>query len=450
MAATRFFSRPDVLDTWFSSALWPFATLGWPTENADLEYYYPTSLLSTAQEILYLWVARMILTGEMFMGEKPFDDVYIHATVLDEHGRRMSKSKGNGIDPVTLIDLYGADALRFALMREAGMRQDIRFKPVRDGRQEQVEQARNFANKIWNASRFVMMNLEGYAPTGDAPTPTALADRWILSRLSATADAVNAGFASYNMDDAARALYEFVWNDFCDWYVEAAKPRLQANDESARAILWFTLERALRLLHPILPHLTETLWQALPGAKEAAGCKFLMQARFPESLPYRDEAAEAEWEAVQEVTVAIRNLQAVNGLKKGGEAFVKAENPAVLESNRSIIEFLTRFTLVFSDGPTDAYIQSTRFGDVSLPRPEASADDLAAEKKRIEVELGKIEKDLEVLSKRLDDPSFAERAPESVVTKTRAQHAEALEKKATLSERLARTSVGPISTRISS
>ncbi len=433
----------DVLDTWFSSALWPFATLGWPHKETDLSYYYPTSLLSTAQEILYLWVARMIMTGELFLGKKPFEEVYIHATVLDEHGRRMSKSKGNGIDPVELIELYGADALRFALAREAGQRQDIRFKPVKAGKQEQVEQARNFANKIWNASRFVMMNLEGYLPPAAPPAPNnegALVDRWILSRLAATADAVNAGFASYNIDDASRALYEFFWSDFCDWYVEAAKPRLAAGEESTKHVLWFVLEQALRLLHPILPHLTETLWQALPGAREAAGCDFLMQAAFPRELQYRDETAEAEWEAVQEITVAIRNVQAVNNLKKGGEAFVETTSPEVLESNRSIIEFLTRFTLVLapplSGAGGDGYLQPTRFGDVRLPRPEVTPEELAAERLRIENELAKILLDLGVLNKRLDDPSFAQRAPEAVVTKTRTQHAELLDKREKLGMRL--------------
>ncbi|WP_309713063.1 valine--tRNA ligase [Armatimonas sp.] len=440
LASPDILQSDDVLDTWFSSALWPFATLGWPHTEADLNYYYPTSLLSTAQEILYLWVARMIMTGELFIGKKPFDDVYIHATVLDEHGRRMSKSKGNGIDPVELIDLYGADALRFALAREAGQRQDIRFKPVKAGKQEQVEQARNFANKIWNASRFVMMNLEGFEPSAAAPTPTTLVDRWILSRLATTVDAVNEGFATYNIDDASRALYEFFWSDFCDWYVEAAKPRFAAGDESAKTVLWFVLERALRLLHPILPHLTETLWQALPGAKEAAGCDFLMQAAFPQDLPYRDEAAEAEWEMVQEITVAIRNVQAVNNLKKGGEAFVAATNPDVLEGNRAIIEFLTRFTLVIGDGPSDGYLQPTRFGDVRLPRPEVTPEELATEKLRIESDLAKIELDLGVLNKRLDDPSFAERAPEAVVTKTRTQHAELLDKQSKLTERLGQLS----------
>jgi valyl-tRNA synthetase len=254
-----------------------------------LKYYYPTSALFTAQEILYLWVARMVMTGLEFLDEKPFNDVYIHATILDEHGRRMSKSAGNGVDPVELIDLYGADALRFALASQAGQRQDIRIKPIKDGKQEQVEQARNFANKIWNASRFALMNLADYIPPADDPQPSDLVDRWILSRLDATAEAVNAAFASYNMDDAARALYEFFWDDFCDWYIEAAKPRFQGeNADAARHVLWFTLERTLRLLHPIMPYLTEAIWQTLPGAKEQAGrtspasADFLMFAPFPQ------------------------------------------------------------------------------------------------------------------------------------------------------------------------
>ncbi len=432
----------DVLDTWFSSALWPFATLGWPQAPPDLAYYYPTDALFTAQEIIYLWVARMVMTGEEFMGDKPFGDVYIHATVLDEHGRRMSKSKGNGVDPVELIELYGADALRFALMSRAGQVQDIRFKPIRDNKQEQVEQARNFANKIWNAARFALLNLEGYTPPEHDPAPTDLVDRWILSRLSATATAVNAALATYNMDDAARALYEFFWDDFCDWYIEAAKPRFQAeNADDARHVLWFTLERTLRLLHPFMPYLTEAIWQSLPGAKENARTDFLMQARFPETnVAPADERAESDWTLVQEVTRAIRNLQAANSLKKDGPAyFAPADDAArtTAQANAPLIEFLTRFApLTFADGPNDALLAPTRFGDVRLPRPQASAEEVAQEVARIQSDLAKIEKDLAGLTVRLNDPNFAVRAPEAVVSKARTQAAELTEKRAKLRERL--------------
>ncbi len=441
LASDIVLQSPDVLDTWFSSALWPFATLGWPHDNDALRYYYPTSLLSTAQEILYLWVARMIMTGETFLQERPFDDVYIHATILDEHGRRMSKSKGNGIDPVELIELYGADALRFTLLREAGQRQDIRFKPIKDGRQEQTEQARNFCNKIWNASRFALLNLGDSTPPAETPAPTGIVDRWILSRLAATAAAVNAGLATYNMDDAARALYTFVWDDLCDWYIEAAKPRLSAGDPVVKHVLWFTLERTLRLLHPLLPHLTEAIWQNLPGAREQAGVDFLMQAAFPLDLPAADPSAEAEWAVVQEVTTAIRNLQATSNLKKGGPAFVVPTDDGVrstLSQNVALIESLTRFApLTLAVGPDDALLAPTRFGDVRLPRPPVSAEEIAAERERIVRELGRIEKDLAGLVGRLDNPAFVASAPEAVVSRARTQQAELREKQTKLQERLA-------------
>ena len=273
----------DVLDTWFSSALWPFATMGWPEQTPDLDYFYPTDMLTTAGEILRLWVARMLMAGLEFMGEKPFQEVYIHATVLDSKGRRMSKSKGNGIDPVDMIEKYGADALRFSLLRLASKGQDIKFSESR------VPESRNFGNKIWNAARFVLMNLE----EGGSPTPNSegvglgwagpgspltlpelgagglsLPQRWILSRLQRTIQTVNDALASYDMDDACSALYEFVWNEYCDWFVELSKPALQGEDgpakDAARQTLYTVLETTLRLLHPILPFVTEEIWRNLP------------------------------------------------------------------------------------------------------------------------------------------------------------------------------------------
>ena len=473
----------DVLDTWFSSALWPFATLGWPEKTDSLKYYYPTSALFTAQEILYLWVARMIMTGEEFIGAKPFTDVYVHATILDFQGRRMSKSLGNGVDPLDLIDLYGADATRFALAREAGQRQDIRIKPIQEGRHEQVEQARNFANKIWNASRFALMNLEGYTPPAEDPSPTALADRWILSRLANTVQLVNDGLATYNLDDAARAIYEFFWDNFCDWYIEAAKPRLnnpsplppplggKGESDSAvdslesnttelppslprgggrgegsdtRHVLWFTLERTLRLLHPIMPFLTETIWQSLPGAAAAVGTEFLMFAAYPEPdaiAKYADLAAEDQWALVQEVTRSIRNLQTENNLKKGGPAYfapVDETARATAAANAPIVEFLTRFSpLTLEAGPEDALLAPTPYGDVRLPRPQATAEEILEQRSRIIADLAKIDKDLAGLAVRLDDPNFASRAPEAVVNKARQQAAELTDKRDKLQERLA-------------
>ncbi len=443
----------DVLDTWFSSALWPFATLGWPAESEqaarDMAYYYPTDALFTAQEILYLWVARMIMMGEEFVHAKPYRDVYIHATILDEMGRRMSKTLGNGVDPVDLINLYGADATRFALAREAGLRQDIRFKPIKDGKHEQVEQARNFAGKIWNASRFVMMNLgDDFAPTEQHPAPETIADRWILGRLSATAGAVNAAFETYNLDDAARALYVFFWDDFCDWYVEAVKPRLQGDAvgaDAARQLVWLVLERSLRLLHPIMPYLTEAIWQTLPGAKEGAGTEFLMFAPFPTAeVAAPDEAAERDWTVLQETIRAIRNVRSESGVRaSGGEVFVGIADEAIRAlitdpDNAATIRFLGRVeTVTLGDGPADGYLGTTKYGTVRLPRPEVTPEELAQEKARIEKELLKIEKDRSGLSARLDNPEFVERSPTAIVEKARTQAAELDEKRAKLAERLA-------------
>ena len=442
--ATAIVQVDDVLDTWFSSALWPFATLGWPRETESLAYYYPTAALFTAQEILYLWVARMVMTGEEFLGAKPFSDVYVHATILDEHGRRMSKSKGNGVDPVDLIDLYGADALRFALMSRAGQVQDIRVKPIRDGKQEQVEQARNFASKIWNASRFALMNLGDYTPPQHDPESTALVDRWILSRLDETATTMNRAFDTYNMDEAARAAYEFFWDEFCDWYIEAAKPRFQGEEaDQAKHVLWFVLERSLRLLHPIMPYLTEAIWQNLPGAKAHSRSEFLMNVSYPKFIGLRDEAAETEWELVREVTRAIRNLQAENNFKKGGPAFfapVDGATRATAEANGSLIEFLTRFApLTLGSGPEGGLLAPTRFGDVRLPRPAATPEDTAAEKARLEKEIAKVDKDLLGLTSRLDSEKFINSAPPEIVAGVRKQAAELTDKRTKLTERLGET-----------
>jgi valyl-tRNA synthetase len=269
-------------------------------------------------------------------------------------------------------------------------------------------------------------------PTDRAAGASAstLADRWILSRLSAAVGAVDAGLSTYNMDDAARAAYHFFWDDFCDWYIEAAKPTLDTDATRARALS--VLEEALKLLHPLLPHLTETIWQALPGERG-----FLMNAAYP-AAGTRDEAAEAQFGMVQEIVTAIRTLQATHSLKKGGEAFVTPteDSMSVLQENAPLIEFLTRSTLVLRAGPDDGFLQPTRFGDVRLPRPEASPEEVATEKRRIESELVKLEKDLTGLDTRLTDPSFAQRAPEAVVSKARTQHAELTEKKQKLTERL--------------
>ena len=323
---------PDVLDTWFSSALWPFATLGWPQKTADLAYFYPTDVLTTSREILYLWVARMIMTGLEFMHERPFDEVYIFATVLDKKGRRMSKSLGNGIDPVEMIDKYGADALRFSLLRLASKGQDIRFS------EDRIPESRNFANKLWNAARFVLMNMEE-GPHPPTPSPKGLGEgeteedlqnslpslgegrmrasgasslpkRWILSRLQRTTEKVNAALGAYDFDDACAALHEFLWDEYCDWFVELCKPALQGDDAEAKRqaveTLSHVLETTLRLLHPVMPYVTEEIWQALPHEGET-----ICLAPYPQADPALVDAdAEAGMQLVIDGITALRVLRA--------------------------------------------------------------------------------------------------------------------------------------------
>jgi valyl-tRNA synthetase len=276
--STRLIRDPDVLDTWFSSAIWPQTVLGWPNETAELRLFYPTSTLVTAQEILYLWVARMIMTGLYFMGDVPFYEVYIHATVLNKEGKRMSKSLGTGIDPLELIEKYGADALRWSLLQQAGMQQSIRFY------EERVVNARNFANKVWNAARFVLMNLDSPLRVHHPPTPHDTLDRWVLSRLQRTIETVHRALGQYCFDEGANALYEFIWGEVCDWYIEAVKPRLQqpALRAQTQAMLVYLFDQILRLLHPYMPHLTEEIWQAIGATPEQPA---LIRAPFPKPTP---------------------------------------------------------------------------------------------------------------------------------------------------------------------
>jgi valyl-tRNA synthetase len=295
----------DVLDTWFSSALWPFATMGWPQKTETLERFYPTDVLVTSREIMFLWVARMIMTGLELVGTKPFEEVYVYATVLDAKGRRMSKSLGNGIDPVEMIELFGADALRFSLVRLASKGQDIKFS------EDRIPESRNFCTKIWNASKFALLNLEG-AELADlnSGTPGILAQRWILSRLQHTIDTVNATLGTYDIDESCRALYEFFWNDFCDWFVELAKQPLRDGTAeerlSAQATLYRVLRDALKLLHPFMPFITEEIWQELPGTSGS-----IEREPFPVADPQLvDHEAERQMDMVIAMVRGVRNARA--------------------------------------------------------------------------------------------------------------------------------------------
>ncbi len=468
----------DVLDTWFSSALWPFATLGWPKQTPDLDYFYPTDFLTTAGEILRLWVARMVMTGLEFTGEKPFSDVYIHATVLDKKGRRMSKSLGNGIDPVEMIDKYGADALRFSLLRLASKGQDIKFS------EERVPEARNFANKLWNAARFVLLNMEptpAQAPTlpkrdGEELEPLrppvsggplrsnllrskevgSLPERWILSRLQRTIATVNLSLAAYDMDEACSALYGFVWGEYCDWFVELCKPSLQGEDgpakDAARATLYTVLETTLKLLHPIMPFVTDEIWRQLPGKTES-----ISLAPYP---AYDAELIDTEAEAA--VGLLINSITALRGLR--------AEfTPGGLENEAARAAMLTRKLSVVAVPETDAaaaaltaqlpaLIALARLGETAVAA-SAPTDgkyvpagvpgaafyvpagelleglDPAKESARLALEITKLDKELAGVNARLNNPSFVERALPEVVERTQADAAELVQRQAKLAMR---------------
>jgi valyl-tRNA synthetase len=412
--------------------------LGWHCQTDELRLFYPTDVLITAQEILYLWVARMVMTGLYFIGDIPFREVYIHATVLNKEGKRMSKSLGTGIDPLELIDKYGADALRWSLLQQAGMQQSIRFY------EERVVSARNFANKVWNATRFVLLNLEGAdlnALRAMGAQPADALDRWILSRLQRTIQAVQDALGRYCFDDGANALYEFIWSEVCDWYIEAVKPRLQdpARRTQTQAMLLHLFDRLLRLMHPYMPHITQELWQAI-GATNAEPS--LGRARFPVADPELiDPDAEAEVAQVFECIRAIRNLRAEVKITPGVAIPAVWVNP----TDEASAERLQRHAITIGHL---AWCQEARFGqptERALMNPTDGAEvylpiaglvDVPRERERLHKELAKLEGEIKQVQARLRNPQFVERAKPEVVQETRAQERDLLEKHARLKARM--------------
>jgi len=431
----------DVLDTWFSSALWPFSTLGWPEKTPELAAFYPTSCLVTGFDILFFWVARMMMMGLHFMEEVPFTDVYIHALVRDSQGQKMSKSKGNVIDPLTVIDAYGTDAFRFTLAAFAAQGRDVKLA------EERIAGYRNFANKIWNASRFAMMNLEGFDPAAVdfGSLKLSNADRWILFRLNETAGTVDEALASFRFNEAASDLYRFTWSEFCDWYIELVKDDLYKGDSerqaSAKYVLWLVLEHLLRLLHPFMPFITEEIWQALPGSKATPT---IMQADYPVacdrcSFP---EAA-ADMERVMEVISGIRNIRGEMEVPPSKQIAVilscdSAESLRLMKHNEGAIISMARVSdLAIGQAieqPQDASIQVA--GDIQIYVPLKGLVDVAAEEERLLKEIGKIEKEIEMFSKKLESPAFVDRAPAEIVAKERQKLAEVTGKKLVLEESL--------------
>jgi valyl-tRNA synthetase len=420
--ATRLEQDPDVLDTWFSSALWPMATLGWPADTPDLRVFYPTSILITGRDIIFLWVARMIMFGLEFRDQVPYRDVYINPTVMDIQGRRMSKSLGTGIDPLQAIDKYGADALRFGLIvRCSQSQQDLRFE------EKMIADTRNFANKLWNAARFVQMNLGGAPPARDdnAPEPESLSggDRWILSRLQRTIDDVTRAYETYEFDAAARTLYQFLWNEVCDWYVETAKVQLApdagvSGHAATRWVLQRVLTDAMKLLHPIMPFLTDTVWKSfMPESPTIA------REAWPLSDARRvDERAERETAFLHEAIRAIRSLRADLRLTPQQEVELLVSAPpadrARLQEAGPLVHALARASLTFADGPPRGPTAIGVVGETEIHVPLSPAD-AAALAERARKELGALAADEARARARLDNPEFRDRAPAEIVAQER-------------------------------
>jgi valyl-tRNA synthetase len=426
---------PDVLDTWFSSALWPISTLGWPDETKDLETFYPTSVLITARDIIFLWVSRMMMTGMKFTGEKAFEDVFITGTIFDKHGQRMSKSKNNGVDPLEIFDKYGVDATRLVLASIETT--DTRWN------ENQVESYRNFANKIWNAARFCLMNSEG-ARVGsgfdEERANWALHDRWIVSRLNKTARAVGEAIEKYQFHLAVQTLYHFFWDDFCDWYIELSKSGVTATEDSlartaARSRVLTVLEQALRLLHPFMPFITEELWQMLPGIGAGqlhpayAGAPVtIMLAAYPQGQDELiDERAEGEVQSIIELVSRVRNIRAEMNIKPGEAVPVRigapdAELRAVFEAGAAQIARLVRASEISIGENLDAPRASARAvlaGGAEVAVPLEGLIDFAVERERLRKEQEKLQKEAERLQGQLANENFISRAPAEKVSELR-------------------------------
>jgi len=449
--SSRIIQDEDVLDTWFSSALWPFSTMGWPDRTEDLRRYYPTSALVTGFDIIFFWVARMMMMGLKFMGDVPFRTVYIHALVRDAQGQKMSKSKGNVIDPLVIMEKYGTDALRFTLAAMAAQGRDVKLS------EDRIEGYRNFSNKIWNAARFSMMNLNDYSPVDIEPSQLSysIADRWIVMRTNAAIKETLESLESYRFNDAANAIYHFVWHELCDWYIELAKPVLQgriggeAERKAAQHVLFRSMETSLRLLHPFMPFISEEIWQTLTHGGKYAGGKIdrktgfvdddaelpasIMVADYPMySDLLSDPAAEKAMVLIIEATKAVRNLRAELNVPPSAtvDLLVSAsdeEKRGILSTNEGYLKNLAKVaSLKFvadSDRPkgaATAIVLDMELFIVFEKSPAAAKE----EAERLKKELAKVEKELAQVQNKLNNEEFIKKAPQSVIDKEKGKEAE--------------------------
>ena len=429
----------DVLDTWFSSALWPFSTMGWPDEDSeDFKRYFPTDALVTGYDIIFFWVARMIFQSLEFTDEKPFKDVLIHGLIRAADGQKMSKSLGNGVDPMDVIEKYGADSLRYFLLTGSTPGQDLRFH------WENVESTWNFANKVWNASRFSLMNMEGLTFEDiDLSGEKSLADKWILTRLNETIEHVTKNTDKYEFGEAGRYLYNFIWDDFCDWYIEMAKLPLYGEDEAAkkttRSVLAHVLDQTMRMLHPFMPFITEEIWQQLPHEGES-----ITIARWPEENPaYHDEVASKQMKRLVDIIRSVRNIRAEvdTPMSRQIQLLIQAENADVvaeLENNRHYLErFCNPNDLVIAtevDVPDQAMSAVVTGATIYLPLE--GLIDFEKEIARLEKELDKWTKEVEFVQKKLSNEGFVAKAPQKIVDEEKRKEQDYLEKQQRVRERL--------------
>jgi valyl-tRNA synthetase len=414
----------DVLDTWFSSALWPFSTMGWPEDTKLLQIYYPTSVLVTGFDILFFWVARMMMMGIHFMKDVPFRDVYVHALVRDEEGKKMSKSKGNVIDPLNIIENYGTDAFRYTLAAFAAQGRDVKMSEKR------VEGYRHFVNKLWNAARFSLMHVGKETAAVDR-SRIGLEDRWILSRLSRLIEEVSAALDGYRFNDAASELYQFVWHEFCDWYLELIKPSLYgrrsgADPEATRSVLYTVLSNVLVMLHPFMPFVTEEIWHQLPQSDGS-----IMNARFPEDENRApgieaDDEADKQMARIMDVITGIRNIRGEMNLAPSLQLTAEVQSPdkqirQTVEAHGEIVSSLARLQsfAVRPPGEKPKAAATAVLNDAVVYVSLEGIIDFSKEQQRLEKEIGKLAADLKSVTKKLSNEDFLNKAPAEVVEKTR-------------------------------
>jgi valyl-tRNA synthetase len=431
---------PDVLDTWFSSGLWPFSTLGWPDETPDMKRFYPTTMMETGYDILFFWVARMVMMGLAFTSDVPFYTVYLHGLVRDEHGKKMSKSAGNVIDPIEVMDEYGTDALRFTLLTGSSPGNDMNLSIDR------IAANRNFANKMWNAARFLVGNLDGEYPTGEPPREgLSLPDRWILSRLHRLIETVNRLFDSYLYGEAGRQVYEFLWGEYADWYIEISKTALYGESQAAKSrtrhILTYVLDQCLRLLHPFVPYVTEEIWQHIPHDGEA-----LLIAKWPEADPsFFDDEAEAQMAPLMDLIRGIRNVRAeydVPPARKIALQVGAGDMAGILEQQRDLFTRLANINdeaLVIAPTLNETVEQAAAVtvGSITAYLPLADLIDLEAERERLRKELETVAGQISHTESLLANQNFVNKAKPEVVQRERDKLAELQAAHTALEERLA-------------